>query len=149
MYRGTEGEGDALTSSACWFYRIRAAQSAVRSPDDALRDLMNFAPKFGLSYLLSQCVVFRRVIIVSQRHIEIAGRRVRISLLNLSDHVARHLGYVSYFIRHGYDKTSMRWSLARLLSHPSLTLSPPCHTPCYHWSRQTHHYQPRTFHCCT
>ena len=50
MYRGTEGEGDALTFSACWFYRIRAAQSAVRSPDYALRDVINFAAKFGLSY---------------------------------------------------------------------------------------------------
>src|SRR6056300_899599 len=51
MYRGTEGEGDAPNSSVCWFYRIRAAQSAVRSPDDALRDLINFAPLSGLSYL--------------------------------------------------------------------------------------------------
>ena len=80
---------------------------------------MNFAPKFGLSYLLSQCVVFRRVIIVSQRHIEIAGRRVRISLQNLSHHVARHLGYVPHFVRRGCDKASNIWVSARLLFPPS------------------------------
>ena len=58
MGEGTEGKGDAPNSSACWFYRIRAAQSAVRSPDDALRDVIKSTPKFGLSYLLLQCVVF-------------------------------------------------------------------------------------------
>ena len=58
MYRGTEGKGDAPTPKCCWFYRIRAAQSAVRSPDDALRDVINLDPKFGLSYLLFECVVF-------------------------------------------------------------------------------------------
>ena len=118
MYRGTEGKGDAPKSSACWFYRIRAAQSAVRSPDYALRDVINFAAKFGLSYLLFQCVVFSTAIIVSQRHIEIAGRRVRISVQNSLDHVARHLGYVPHFVRHGCDKTSMRWKSARLLLLP-------------------------------
>jgi len=65
-------------------------------------------------------------IIVSQRHIEIAGRKVRISETSLSDHVARHLGYVPhYFVRRGCDKTSMRWSLARLLFPPSPHPSSP------------------------
>ena len=63
---------------------------------------------------------------MSQRHIEIAGRKVRSSVLNLSHHVARHLSYAPHFVRHGCDKTSMCWSLARLLFPPSPdTVFPP------------------------
>ena len=70
--------------------------------------------------------IFRRVIIVSQRHIAIAGRQDRILEYFLSHHVARHLGYVPHFVRRGCDKTSMRWSLARLLFPPSPdTVFPP------------------------
>ena len=55
----------------------------------------------------------------NERHIQIAGRRVRISGLNLSHHVARHLGYVPHFVRRGCDKTSNIWVSARLLFPPS------------------------------